>query len=134
MDCLFCNIIAKKFPAVFVYEDETVAAFLDINPVNPGHTLLVPKEHFKNIFDVSTDTLCDMTTATKRIAPAIRAALSADGINLIMNNERAAGQLVPHIHLHIIPRHSTDGFHNWKGTPYKDGEIEYTATHIRARL
>ncbi len=134
MDCLFCNIIAKKFPAVFVYEDEKVAAFLDIKPVNPGHTLCVPKAHFANIFDVTEETFCDVAAATKRIALAIRAAVDADGINLIVNNDRAAGQLVPHIHLHIVPRFLTDGFHHWKGAPYKQGEIEGVAAEIRARL
>ncbi|MDP3735280.1 MAG: HIT family protein [bacterium] len=134
MDCLFCNIIAKKFPAVFVYEDEKVAVFLDINPTNPGHTLVVPKAHFENIFDVTEETFCDVAAATKRLAPAIRAAVGADGINLMVNNGRAAGQLIPHIHLHIVPRLMADGFRHWKGAPYKNGEIEQVAEKIRAVL
>ena len=134
MDCLFCDILAKKFPAVFIYEDEKVAAFLDIKPVNPGHTLVVPKAHFENVFDASAEVLRDMAAAAKRIALAIRVAAHADGINLIMNNGRAAGQLVPHIHLHVVPRLLTDGFRHWKGEPYKEGEIEKVAAEIRARL
>jgi histidine triad (HIT) family protein len=134
MDCLFCQIIAKKIPATFIYDNEKVVAFLDIKPVNPGHTLVVPKTHFENIFDVSEETFCDIAAAAKRLAPTIREATSADGINLMVNNGRAAGQLVPHIHLHIVPRLLTDGFRHWRGTPYKDGEIEQVAEKIRAKL
>jgi histidine triad (HIT) family protein len=133
-ECIFCKIINGEISAARIYEDEHTYAFLDINPTNPGHTLVVPKKHFRNIFDTPEDTLARIMSTAKKIAPAIKSGTEADAINLIMNNERAAGQLVYHTHLHVIPRFEDDGFRHWKGTPYKEGEIDKVAEKITTML
>lgn len=134
-NCLFCKIATKgEVPSSKVYEDADTYAFLDINPNNPGHTLVVPKEHFMNLFDISDEALCAVMKTAHLIAPAVKRAVNATGINIIMNNGRSAGQIVDHAHIHVIPRFSDDGYRHWPGTPYKDGEIEKVATKIRAEL
>lgn len=133
-DCLFCKIIAKTIPSVAVYEDDDTFAFLDINPNNPGHTLVVPKTHTENLYDISDEDFGRMSVVVKKLAIAIKKALSADGINLAMNNERSAGQIIPHTHIHIIPRFQGDGFTHWKGTPYKTGEDAAVAEKIKKEL
>lgn len=134
MDCLFCNIIKGAEPASKIYEDEHTYAFLDINPTNPGHALVVPKEHAVNIYDISDDALCSVMKTAKKLAPVIKKAVGADGVNIMMNNERAAGQIIDHAHVHIVPRFNDDGFRHWKGVSYKEGEIEQMAEKIRAQL
>ena len=133
-ECLFCKIIAGEIPSQKIYEDEKTFAFLDINPVNPGHTLVVPKEHSENIYDTSEDNWTAVMKTTKMLAPIIKKAVGADGINLEMNNEKAAGQIIFHTHVHIVPRIDDDGFRHWPGTPYKDGEEEKIANSIRTLL
>ena len=134
-DCLFCKIISGEIPSAKVYEDEYSFAFLDINPINPGHTLLVPKRHFANLYETSDETLKELTPIIKKLAIAVKKAVSADGINIGMNNDPAAGQLVFHAHFHIIPRHLEDGFRHWRGKrAYKDGEINQVAEKIKASL
>lgn len=134
-DCLFCKIIAKgEVPSTEVYEDADTYAFLDINPNNPGHTLVVPKAHYTNLYDISDDALCAVMKTVRKIALSIKKAVGATGVNIAMNNERDAGQIIDHAHIHIIPRFKDDGFRHWPGTPYKDGEIEKVARKIRAEL
>lgn len=114
-DCLFCKIIAGEIPSHKVYEDDDFFAFLDIHPVNPGHTLVVPKAHHLNIFDLPTDILEKVGPVVQKIARAVQSTARADGINIIMNNEPSAGQVIFHAHIHIIPRHKGDGFQHWQG-------------------
>lgn len=113
-DCLFCKIVAGEIPSYKIWENEHFLAFLDINPVNLGHTLLVPKTHFVNVFDLSTNLLTEWGPAAQAVAKLVQAGTKAEGINLEMNNGRAAGQLIDHAHLHIIPRFEGDGFLHWK--------------------
>lgn len=131
---VFKKIIAGEIPAARVYEDERTLAFLDINPTNKGHTLVVPKEEYENMYDLPEELFCSVMKTVKRIAPAIKKAMQADGINLIMNNEPAAGQIVPHAHVHIVPRFQGDGFKHWQGRPYEEGEAEQVAEAIREGL
>lgn len=134
-NCLFCKIIRGEIPSTKVYEDNHSFAFLDINPINPGHTLLVPKKHSENLYETSDETLRELAPVIKRLAVAVKKAVSADGINIGMNNDPAAGQLIFHAHIHIIPRHSEDGFRHWRGKrAYKDGEINQVAQKIIANL
>lgn len=126
-DCLFCKIVRGEIPSHKVYEDEAFVAFLDINPVNPGHTLIVPKEHSENILDMSEAPLTGIGAIIQKIARAVKTATEADGINVTMNNGQAAGQLVPHAHTHVIPRISADGYEQWKGK-VKPTDEEFTAT------
>ncbi len=135
MNCLFCKIISGEIPATKVYEDEKTFAFLDINPVNQGHTLVVPKKHSTNIFDIGKEDLCAVAETSQKIAKAIKESIKPDGVNVISNNERAAGQVIMHSHTHIVPRFTDDGFRNWPGTPYKnDEEAEEVANKIKDRM
>ena len=111
--CIFCGIVAGNIPAQKVYEDEHVLAFMNIKPVNEGHALVVPKDHFENIYSVPAELLCRMTIVTQKVALSIKNAVSADGINIIMNNESAAGQEIFHAHIHVIPRENEDGLTHW---------------------
>ncbi|RJQ30804.1 HIT family protein [Candidatus Parcubacteria bacterium] len=120
--CVFCKIARKELPADITHEDEDFLAFLDINPVNRGHTLLIPKSHYANLYDLSDETISKMSVLMKKIAASVKRAAKADGINLIMNVEGAAGQIVPHAHFHIIPRFSNDGLRHWPGKPYANKE------------
>ncbi len=134
-DCIFCKIVAGDIPADAVYEDEKTLAFLDIRPVNAGHTLVVPKNgHPHNIFDVSAADWAAVSETVRKVSLAVEKAMSARGINLMMNNREHAGQVVDHVHLHIIPRFAGDGLKLWPQHPYKEGEAEAVAEKIRAQF
>jgi len=106
-DCLFCKIVAGEIPAFKVYEDSDTLAFLDINPATPGHTLVIPRRHSRDIFEVDDASLRAVGATTKRIADKIRSALGAD-VTVLQNNGRAAGQAINHLHVHVIPRRAGD--------------------------
>lgn len=107
-NCIFCKIVKKEIPAEIVYEDSKFSVFLDISPASKGHCLVVPKEHHKDIFDIPDSMLKEMSLMIKKTANTVKNALKADGINIIFNNGRSAGQLVFHIHAHVIPRYEKD--------------------------
>lgn len=107
-ETIFSKIINREVPANIVYEDDIVLAFLDITPINHGHTLIVPKVPFENLFDGDSATLGHMMQVGQKIALALRAAKLAEGVNLIMNNGKEAGQEVLHAHLHVVPRNTGD--------------------------
>lgn len=134
MDCVFCKIINHKIPAHFVYENDKVVAFLDIAPINPGHTLVVPKIHCENILDAPEDVLAELIFATQRISQAILKGLGYHGFNLGVNNGRVAGQVIPHLHFHIIPRKIGDGLKMWPQRKYSHGEAEVVAEKIKKVL
>ena len=134
MNCIFCKIVAGELPASKVYEDNDVLAFLDIRPVNPGHTLIIPKKHFENIHDTPDELVGKLTIVAKKIAGVIQKNLGAEGVNIGMNNGKAAGQLVFHAHIHVMPRYSTDSFKLWAGKEYKTGQREIVAEKIKASL
>ncbi len=102
--CIFCKIVLKQAPVSIIYEDETILAFLDIRPLNLGHTLVIPKSHYIDIFDIPQNELCNVHKVTKRISPAIKKATIADGISIIQQNGKAAGQDIFHLHVHVVPR------------------------------
>ena len=130
-NCIFCKIVKGEIPCTKIYEDEDLLAFLDIAPVNIGHSLVVPKEHYVNIYETPEEMVAKMMKAAKKISYAIKDGLGADGINVTMNNDPAAGQVVLHSHIHIIPRITNDGFGLWHGKrPYEDGEKETVAQKI----
>ena len=106
--CVFCKILEGIIPGSKVYEDDKVFAFLDIAPFNFGHTLVIPKVHCHAISDMDDEYRAAMFNAAAKIAPAILRATGADGFNLLLNNGQVAGQEVPHVHLHIIPRFVDD--------------------------
>ena len=103
-DCIFCKIIAGDIPAAKVYEDEAVLAFLDISQVTPGHTLVVPKQHFRNLLDMDGNSSSQLFERVPQIARKVMKATGAAGMNIINNNEETAGQTVFHAHVHLVPR------------------------------
>jgi histidine triad (HIT) family protein len=107
-DCIFCKIVRGEIPSVRVFEDETFIAILDLFPVTEGHTLLIPKEHHVNIFDVPEDIAIAAYPLLAKLARAIRSATGADGLNLVQNNGEISGQAVFHSHIHLIPRYADD--------------------------
>lgn len=119
-DCIFCRIVKGELPCYKLYEDDIVISFLDIFPVQPGHAIVVPKKHSADIFDTDEETMKQMMAVAKKLSPAVMNATKADGINIGMNNREAAGQEVPHAHLHVIPRYKGDGLKTWKQSPFKD--------------
>ena len=135
MDCIFCAIVAGDIPSAKVYEDEHVFAFMDIAPANPGHTLVIPKQHYRNIFDMPAEVGSQIMQAAVPLVTAIRSALKPDGFNLFQANEAAGFQTVFHFHLHLIPRWEGDSIGSpWRpreGDPEEIGDI---ATKIREAL
>jgi histidine triad (HIT) family protein len=132
-ECLFCKI-AKGDEARKVYEGEETVAFLDINPTSHGHTLVIPKDHFENIYTLPAEALCRMILTVQKLSTAIKEVTEADGINIVMNNEPAANQAIFHAHIHVIPRHEGDVFPHWPHKPYIGDEAEVMAEKIKADL
>ena len=109
-DCIFCKIIAGEIPSSKVYEDDRVVAFLDISQVTPGHTLVVPKQHFRNLLEMDADSASQLFARVPDIARKVMKATGAKGMNILNNNEEIAGQTVFHTHVHLAPRYEeTDG-------------------------
>lgn len=134
-DCLFCKIIAKEIPSTSVYEDADVYAFLDIHPVNPGHVLVVPKIHCAGFLDCASDILPKWISVTQKIAQGMKRGLGLEGLNLEQNEGAVAGQVIPHLHIHIVPRRADDGLKHWPGKAYASNEeAEATAQKIRGAL
>ena len=109
-NCIFCKIIAGEIPSTKIYEDEHVLAFADINPATPGHTLVIPKTHCVDIFDMDSDTAAQLFAAAPKVATLLKSTHACTGMNLINNNGADAGQCVFHYHLHLVPRYQNDGF------------------------
>jgi histidine triad (HIT) family protein len=108
-DCIFCQIVAGDIPSRTVYEDDDVLAFLDANPMSPAHTLVVPKSHHETLADLPEDLGASVFGALHRLTPIVEDAVDADASTVGLNNGEAAGQEVPHVHAHVIPRFSGDG-------------------------
>ena len=133
-DTIFGKIIRREVPAEIVYEDEKTLAFLDVKPVAPGHTLVIPKLFARNIFDVDDETLFAVMHTVHKIAPAVRDAVQAHGVHINSNHEAAAGQIVFHLHFHIIPRHNRSEFSFWPQTEYSENNAAIIAAKIRHSL
>jgi len=133
-DCIFCKIIEGKLPAQKVYENKDLVAFLDIHPINPGHTLIVPKEHCRNLLDMPERLIEKTFVVAKKIAEAVKKGTNAEGINVGVNNEPASGQVVFHAHIHIIPRYTNDGLKLWPGRPYQEGQALEMQKRILSEL
>lgn len=135
-DCIFCKIIKGDIPCTRIYEDPDVLVFMDIGPVVKGHALVIPKAHHNPLMDTPPEVLQKLITVVRKVARAQEKALDADGINVSQANGAAAGQVVPHIHFHVIPRFTTDGYHgNWVPKQYDSpAEMESFANRIRNAL
>ena len=136
-DCIFCKIIKGEIPSFKVYEDEKVFAFEDINPISPGHTLVIPKNHAENIWEISEEDLVAVQRASKKIARGIKEALNVDGIACMQLNGRAVHQEVMHYHLHLVPRRVDQPdlpIATWEIKPGNMDEIKDRAEKIRAAI
>jgi len=130
--CVFCKIIAGEIPSYKVYENERVLAFLDIKPIRPGHTLVIPKKHVANFEEIESDDLAAVIQAVKEIGKRVKEKLGYESYNVLENNDSAAGQVIPHIHFHIIPRVAGDGLNRWPETEYAEGEAEETMNKLKS--
>lgn len=108
-DCLFCKIIAGEIPSYTVFEDEFTFAFLDINPIAAGHTLVLPKVHVTKLAELEGDDLAGWTAALQKVAAGVESALEPEGLNIFINQGEVAGQVISHLHVHVVPRVSGDG-------------------------
>lgn len=134
-ECIFCRIIKREIPCTKIYEDSVTLAFLDLNPVNKGHTLVVPKKHSETILDTDEKTLRDLMITTKKVSKAIMDSLNVKGFNIGINQFEIAGQVVPHLHIHIMPRIKNDGIKLWPQRKYESKEeMEETAKKIKSLL
>lgn len=135
-DCIFCKIINNEIPSAKVFENEHVFAFLDLGQVTKGHTLVIPKVHQKNVYELSEDVAQNLFAAVPKVARAIKKQFDPKGLNLLNNNGELAGQSVFHYHLHIIPRYGKgDGFGVvWKTHEYSQEELENIAKTIAKRI
>jgi histidine triad (HIT) family protein len=123
MECIFCKIVAGEIPSHKVYEDERTLAFLDINPAARGHTLVIPKEHAADIYGLSSDAVAAAARTTQAVARILQHVVQPDGLNIVQNNGSAAGQVVMHYHVHLVPRRDGDrAFRLWR-----PGETDHAA-------
>ena len=124
-DCIFCKIIAGKIPSKKIFEDSKVIGILDINPISEGHTLVIPKKHYETIDGVPDGEMGAIFGAVKKVVLKLRAKLEPDGFNVIQNNNEAAGQAIPHFHIHVIPRKEGDDlFALNPGQPASDEQLD----------
>ena len=133
-DCIFCKIIKGEIPCSKLYETAKILVFMDIAPINKGHVLVIPKVHHKDLQDMPDLMLAEVAKAAKKVSKAVVKATGADGFNIGQNNGKAAGQVVMHFHLHIIPRFEDDGLIPWEAKSYEEGELEKFAEKIKALL
>jgi histidine triad (HIT) family protein len=134
-DCVFCKIRDGQIPSMKVYEDERTLAFMDINPLNAGHCLIVTRSHAPTIWDADEEDLRAAITSAKKVALALREAVKPDGLNMLQANGAAAFQSVPHFHLHLIPRWNNDGKgFDWSLVPGDRAQIIEIGERVREAL
>jgi len=130
-ECIFCRIAAGRAPAAKVIETSRVLAFLDIAPVHYGHTLVIPKEHYETFLELPDELWLEMGQVSRRVARALRQVMFARGFNIMMNNFDAAGQVVFHAHLHVIPRFLSDGLLLFPQGNYLPGDLDRVGQQLR---
>lgn len=135
-DCIFCRIAAGEIPSETVYEDEYFRAILDLGPASKGHTLILPKEHFKDVTELEEPYASRVLPLASRIGKAMIQGLKCDGFNLVQNNGEAAGQTVLHFHMHVIPRYKNepDKIAAWEPQSPDQEELKENAAMIRSGL
>lgn len=136
MDCVFCKIVGGEIPAVKVLDEDLVIAFMDINPASRGHMLIVPKRHAENIFEISDGDLAAVISAVRRCAKAARDALKAEGVTILQLNGTASDQIVPHLHIHVMPRWENDGLtvSHWEMKPGDMDELNEMAGKLKEHI
>jgi histidine triad (HIT) family protein len=134
-NCIFCRIVAGQIPSFKLLEDEATIAFMDINPVNPGHALAVAKDHWPTVDVIPPEVLGSVARTAQRIAKAVMTELKPHGVNLVQANGPGAGQSVPHLHIHIMPRRPNDNVSlNWQQTPGDMAGIKAIYEKLKAAL
>jgi len=135
-NCIFCKIVNKEIPATVIFEDDDVLVFMDIGPIIKGHALVISKKHYDPVTDTPDDVLTKLHLTAKRVAQAQMDEFGSSGVNIMQNNGKAAGQEVPHIHVHVIPRFNDDGHHwNWNAKKYENvEEMNELADKLRSKL
>lgn len=133
-DCIFCKIINNEIPSDQVAENEHALAFLDIAPVNAGHTLVITKKHYANLEETPLNELNSLMALVKSVGLAVKEGLAYDGYNVGLNNDPVAGQIIPHLHFHVMPRKSDDGLKLWPQRQYAEGEASQVAQKIKQAI
>lgn len=130
-NCIFCKIANGEIPSRTIYEDDRFRVILDNGPATKGHALILPKEHFANLFEIPEDWVAQAAKVAKKVGAKVVETLHADGLNIVQNNGETAGQTVNHFHVHIIPRYKDDGQHIlWKPTAPGDDELDAVLAQI----
>ena len=134
-NCIFCKIAAGEIPSETVYEDEQFRAILDLGPATPGHTLILPKEHFQDVTELGDEYAANVLKVAAKIGKAMKAGLGCQGFNLVQNNGEVAGQTVMHFHMHVIPRYAQgEEMVLWDPKSVKREELEEQGAKIRKEL
>ena len=133
-ECIFCKIASKEIPALIVYEDEKTMAFLDISPCNKGHTLVIPKKHFVNLLDVDKEYLHAVFDTSQKVGKAVKEAVKCGGLNISTNNFKEGGQVVMHLHVHVIPRFKDDGLKPWERHKERNWDDNEVVKEIKSKL
>ncbi len=133
-NCIFCKIVKGDIPSYKIYENKKILAFLDLNPLTKGHTLIIPKNHYEDIFKIKEKDLKEIILVSKKVSEKLKKSLRCKGINLLNSNGKIAGQEINHFHVHVIPRYTNDGaILHFKGH-YKEKNFEELTKKIRGRL
>lgn len=134
-DCIFCKIVKEEIPCDKIYEDEYVISFLDINPASPGHSIVIPKKHYNTLLELPEEELCEIIKAVQKISKVVLQVMNTKAFNLVVNTGKDAGQLVDHVHFHIIPRLKDDKRKFYLSPiAYKDNEKEEIMDKIKSIL
>ncbi len=135
-DCIFCKIAAGEIPCSKIFENEQILAFMDIAPLNKGHLLVIPKDHFETVLDIDDETYGRLFSIISRIAKGVGVSINPDGMTVMQLNGKASDQVVPHLHIHIVPRWMQDGLtlSAWESVPGDMKDISATAELIKSQL
>ena len=131
--CTFCEILENENTASYVYEDNRTIAILDIRPINEGHTLVIPKKHYENLYKIPDEEVAYLFKVVKKVASAVKKGINADGISIFQNNGRAAGQVIFHVHVHIVPRYEGQRSHRLRYDASRE-KLDEVARKIRKHL
>lgn len=131
--CTFCEILKNEKTASYVYEDNRTIAILDIRPIDEGHTLVIPKKHYENLYEIPDEEVAYLFKVVKKVAGAVKKGINADGISIFQNNGRAAGQVIFHVHVHIVPRYEGQRSHRLRYDASRE-RLDEVAGKIRKHL
>ena len=135
-DCIFCKIVKGDIPCHKIYENDLIIVILDAMPLCDGHTLVMPKAHYQTIFDMNESLAAEIMKVSWRVSNVLAKTLEAEGLNLVQNNNRVASQIIPHFHMHLIPRKSNDGLNigSWAGIKATDERLQQIASQLKKAI